>query len=68
LQDVEKGLQLRSRIAQSLNVPQRARFGFSLAAALLGGLFEHPGGWYGIACGMGTTFLQSHRASFSTAC
>jgi hypothetical protein len=40
-QDVEKGLQLRSRIAQSLNVPQRVRLGVSLAAALLGGLFEH---------------------------
>jgi hypothetical protein len=34
----------RSRIAQTLNVPQRVRFGPSLAAALLNGLFEHPEG------------------------
>jgi hypothetical protein len=34
LTDVEKGHQLRSRIAQKLNVPKRVRFAFSLAAAL----------------------------------
>jgi hypothetical protein len=32
----------RSRIAHTLNVPQRVRFGPSLAAALLNGLFEQP--------------------------
>jgi len=41
-QDVEKGPQLRSRSAQSLNVRTKVRLGFSLAAALLGDLFEHP--------------------------
>ena len=41
-QDAEKGRQLRSRIVQTLNVPQRVRLGPSLAAALLDGLFEHP--------------------------
>jgi hypothetical protein len=41
-QDVETGFQLRSRIAQSLDVTRRVRLGFSLAAALLEDLFEHP--------------------------
>jgi len=41
-QAVEKGLQLRSRIVQALNVPQRVRLGPSLAAVLLGGLFDQP--------------------------
>jgi hypothetical protein len=40
--DVEKARQRRSRIVQTLNVPQRVRLGSSLAAALLNGLFEHP--------------------------
>ena len=40
--DVEKARQRRSRIVQTLNVPQRVRLGPSLAAALLNGLFEHP--------------------------
>jgi hypothetical protein len=40
--DVEKTRQRRSRIVQTLNVPQRVRFGSSLAAASLNGLFEHP--------------------------
>ena len=40
--DVEKARQHRSRIVQTLNVPQRVRLGPSLAAALLNGLFEHP--------------------------
>jgi hypothetical protein len=35
LQDVEKGLQLCSRIAPRLNVPQGVRFASSLAAAAL---------------------------------
>ncbi len=42
IQDVEKGLQLRSRFARSLHVPKKVRLGSSLAAALLEGLFEHP--------------------------
>jgi hypothetical protein len=33
-QDVENGFPLRSRIAQTLNVPQRVRIGPSLATAL----------------------------------
>ena len=41
-QAVEKARQLRSRIVQTLNVPQRVRLGPSLAAALLNGLFEPP--------------------------
>jgi hypothetical protein len=45
-QAVEKGRQLRSRIVQILNVPQRVRLGPSLAAALLNGLFERPAGTF----------------------
>ena len=41
-QDAEKVRQRRSRIVQTLNVPQWVRLGPSFAAALLGGLFEHP--------------------------
>ena len=41
-QDVETGRQLRSRVVQTLNVPQRVRLGTSLAAALLNSQFEHP--------------------------
>ena len=41
-QDVETGRQLRSRVVQTLNVPQRVRLGPSLAAALLNSQFEHP--------------------------
>jgi hypothetical protein len=40
-QDAEKVRRLRSRIVQTLNVPQRVRLGPSLAAALLDELFEH---------------------------
>src|SRR4029079_6967969 len=40
--DAEKVPQLRSRIVQTLNIPQRVRLGPSLAAALLDDLFEHP--------------------------
>ena len=40
--DVEKSRQRRSRIVQTLNVPQWVRLGPSLAAALLNSLFEHP--------------------------
>jgi hypothetical protein len=41
-QDAEKVRQRRSRIVQTLHVPQRVRVGPSLAAALLDDLFEHP--------------------------
>jgi hypothetical protein len=41
-QDAEKVRQHRSRVVQTLNVPQRVRLGSSLAAALLNSLFEHP--------------------------
>jgi hypothetical protein len=44
-QDAEKVRQRRSRIVQTLNVPQRVRLGPSLAAALLNGPFEHPSGY-----------------------
>jgi hypothetical protein len=40
--DVEQGRQLRSHIAQGLNVQKRVRFNLSLAAALLDDLVEHP--------------------------
>ena len=43
-QDAEKVRQRRSRFAQRLPVPNRVRLASSLAAALLGGLFEHPAG------------------------
>jgi len=41
-QDVEKVLQLRSRVAQRLNVRDKVRFASPLAPALLEDLFEHP--------------------------
>jgi hypothetical protein len=41
-QDVEKGRQLRSRVAPRLNVPKNVRLARSLAAALPDGLFDHP--------------------------
>ena len=44
-QEAETGLQLRSRIVQVLHVP-RVRVGPSLAAALLGGLFESLAGQF----------------------
>jgi len=43
-QDAEKARQLRSHIAQRLNVPNRVRLASSLAAASLDGLFDHPAG------------------------
>ena len=42
-QDVENGFPLRSRVAQTFNVPQRVRLRPSLAAALPEDRFEHPG-------------------------
>jgi hypothetical protein len=42
VQDVEKGFQRRSRIAQGLDVRQGVRLALSLAAALPEDLFEHP--------------------------
>jgi len=44
-QDAEKVRQLRSRLAQKLDVRHKVRLASSLAAALLGGLFEHPAGY-----------------------
>lgn len=41
-QDVEKVHQLCSRVVQRLNVRPNVCFAFSLAAASLDGLFEHP--------------------------
>jgi hypothetical protein len=41
---LKKVRQQRSRIVQTLNVPQWVRLGPSLAAALLYGFFEHPAG------------------------
>ena len=38
----ETSRQRRSRIAQTLNVPQRVRLSHSLTAALLDDLFDHP--------------------------
>ncbi len=43
-QNAETVCQQRSRIVQTLNVPQTVRLGPSLAAALLDNLFEHPAG------------------------
>jgi len=43
-QDAEKVRQLCSRVAQRLNVPNCVRLASSLAAASLGGLFDHPAG------------------------
>jgi len=40
VQDAEKARQLRSRIVQTLNVPQRVRLGPSFAAALLAGFLS----------------------------
>jgi hypothetical protein len=42
LQDVEKGRQRRSRVAQRLNVRLKVRLASSFAAALLNDLFDHP--------------------------
>ncbi len=41
-QDVETDRQLRSRVAQGLDVPTSVRLAPSLAAASLGSQFEHP--------------------------
>ena len=49
----------RSRIVQTLNVPQRVRLGPSLAAALLDGLFEHPAG-VGSCCAARLSSSQAH--------
>ena len=49
-QNAETVCQQRSRLAQTLNVPQRVRLGPSLAAALLDNLFEHPAGSVLLLC------------------
>jgi hypothetical protein len=47
----EKVRQQRSRIVQTLNVPQRVRLGPSLAAALLDSLSEQPAKNLDSVCG-----------------
>jgi hypothetical protein len=42
LVDAAKVFQLRSHIAQGLNVRAKVRLGLSLAAGLLGRIFRHP--------------------------
>ena len=42
LTDVEKGLLLRSRFAQSLDIPTNVCLGLSVAAALPNALFDQP--------------------------
>jgi hypothetical protein len=67
-QDVEKVHQLRSRLAQRLNVRNKVRFVSSLAAALLNGLFEHPAGCSGPVGNIRiNTSLTGVDNSFSTA-
>ena len=66
-QDAEKVRQLRSRIAQTLNVPQRVRLSPSLAAALLNGLFQHPAGWVLLVPDVLQKALPD-RKDFSTVC
>ena len=67
-QDAEKVRQQRSRIVQTLNVPQRVRLGPSLAAALLDELFEHPAGSCSVDSDMGTIGFPADRPRFSAAC
>ena len=55
--DAEKVRQHRSRIVQTLNVPQRVRLGPSLAAAWLDGLFEHPVPGFSVVQDVGTIGL-----------
>src|SRR6266705_2206215 len=65
MQDVEKVPQRRSRIVQTLNVPQRVCLGPSLAAALLDELFEHPAGSCPVVPDMRTIEFSAgqHRSS-----
>src|SRR6267143_3507680 len=67
-QDAEKVRQPRSRIVQTLNVPQRVRLGPSLAAALLNELFEHPAWYSRIAPDAGTIEFPPCHKSLSIAC
>src|ERR1700693_2347177 len=58
----------RSRIVQTLNVPQRVRLGPSLAAALLDSLFEHPSGIFFVVPHVRTIEILVCLNSFSAAC
>jgi hypothetical protein len=62
-QDAEKVRQLRSRIVQTLNVPQRVRLGPSLAAALLDGLFEHPAGAFYCYALRGIPYIFGYKST-----
>jgi hypothetical protein len=67
-QDAEKGRQLRSRIAQRLNVRLRVRFASLLAVALLDGLFDHPADSLHIVCDFAPSVFSETPKHFSTTC
>ena len=67
-QDPEKVRQQRSRIVQTLYVPQRVRLGPSLAAALLDSLFENPAGVFSCCAHVRTIEVLACQHSFSEAC
>jgi hypothetical protein len=58
----------RSRIVQTLNVPQRVRLGPSLATALLDSLFKHPAGVCSCCATRGIVEVLLRRNWFSAAC
>jgi len=60
---LKKIRQRRPRIVQTLNVPQRYAFGFSLAAALLDGLFEPSCGNNFLLC-RSTELVVGTRANY----
>ena len=64
-QDVEEAIQLRSPIAQRLNVWEGIRFVSSLAAALLEGLFEHPADYADWICDIQEAERLLHRTLLS---
>jgi len=64
-QDAEKVRQRRSRIVQTLNVPQRVRLGPSLAAALLNSLFEHPAWFFPVVSDVKIRDVLAFVRSFS---
>jgi hypothetical protein len=67
-QDVEKVLQLCSRVAQKLNVRKKVRFASSLAAASLEGLFEHPAESFSPPETIEQLAFNSVQYIFSTTC
>jgi len=68
LQDAEKVPQRRSRFAQKLNVSKRTPLASSLAAALLGSLFDHPASRSCASTIPSITVAFEHKLSFPTAC